>query len=370
MYTVQGDNYFLSRYPFLMLVLFFGVLLFINRKRGMKKAPFFICAATAILLDWAIFEELWAASDPSRREMRCILSAIGYTLRPMFACMMCFVLEPKRKRRLIYSIPLIFNGIISFLSIFNGWVFSYNDNYNFIRGPLGTVPFIVPGLYFALFGYLLYRYCNSGHRQNMAVIIVAYLGMLVSIGLDVFLDGTTIPICAIVCILFIYIHMSFGEAQQDDLTGLANRAAFFADLEYRPDCIVGIAMLDMNDLKGINDKKGHLYGDQALRQIGRALLRNSSLHATPYRIGGDEFSIIFRRIPQEKAAGIVTNVRAELQEKGISVAAGYSYRTGADKAGLTLLRTQADDKMYEDKKAYHDQPEHDRRKGKMPHPAG
>jgi diguanylate cyclase (GGDEF)-like protein len=84
----------------------------------------------------------------------------------------------------------------------------------------------------------------------------------------------------------------------DPLTGLGNHRAFqeelarlVADAQHREDPL-SLLMLDLDDLKRINDERGHAGGDEVLAAMGR-LLTTSTRHADrAFRIGGDEFAIL------------------------------------------------------------------------------
>lgn len=94
-----------------------------------------------------------------------------------------------------------------------------------------------------------------------------------------------------------YEYQLFQQANQDELTGLANRRAFLehmnqwiarADRWDREECIM---FLDVNNFKDVNDTLGHEVGDQLLKKIAELLrerLRASDMLA---RFGGDEFVI-------------------------------------------------------------------------------
>lgn len=87
-------------------------------------------------------------------------------------------------------------------------------------------------------------------------------------------------------------------AYSDPLTGLANRRAFEMQLsDLRRDtgdsCALGaLAIVDLDNLKPINDRFGHAAGDECLRQIAMRL--ETSLSDAPLiaRIGGDEFGLL------------------------------------------------------------------------------
>jgi len=94
---------------------------------------------------------------------------------------------------------------------------------------------------------------------------------------------------------------------RDFLTGIYNRR-FFADF-YRKQFerylrygeVFSVAMMDIDDFKGVNDSYGHIFGDFVLKRLAQALqngIRASDLVA---RYGGEEFSFVFSNTPSREA---------------------------------------------------------------------
>ncbi len=89
------------------------------------------------------------------------------------------------------------------------------------------------------------------------------------------------------------------EAEVDHLTGLFNRRVFFARAgEALSDACAGrcrpaIALLDVDNMKEINDMYGHQCGDEVLRRAARALRLSVRHDDVPARYGGDEFAVLF-----------------------------------------------------------------------------
>ncbi len=87
-------------------------------------------------------------------------------------------------------------------------------------------------------------------------------------------------------------------AYSDPLTGLANRRAFemqLSDLRRSlgDGCALGLlAIVDLDNLKPINDRFGHAAGDECLRQLAMRLETSLSDAAIVARIGGDEFALL------------------------------------------------------------------------------
>ncbi|MCR5415854.1 MAG: GGDEF domain-containing protein [Pseudobutyrivibrio sp.] len=88
------------------------------------------------------------------------------------------------------------------------------------------------------------------------------------------------------------------EARQDQLTGVKNKRAYgdIEDLLNRrikdsKNLKFAVVVCDLNDLKQINDEKGHNAGDEYIKE-GCKIICNVFAHSPVYRIGGDEFAII------------------------------------------------------------------------------
>ena len=88
------------------------------------------------------------------------------------------------------------------------------------------------------------------------------------------------------------------SADSDELTGIANRAAFNRVLSdaitaaHRRKTPLLLALVDLDGFKEINDTLGHLAGDDVLRAVGRRLQLPWLQQSFAARLGGDEFALI------------------------------------------------------------------------------
>lgn len=144
------------------------------------------------------------------------------------------------------------------------------------------------------------------------------------------------------------------EALLDPLTRLANRRAWDQLMAREEDRCrryghpAAIFMLDLDDLKEVNDANGHAAGDVLLERAADALreaVRDSDVVA---RLGGDEFGIIAIECDAGGARRLLTRIRDALDRYGVRASAGISLRDPT--LGLTRAWEEADRLMYQQKK--------------------
>ena len=108
----------------------------------------------------------------------------------------------------------------------------------------------------------------------------------------------------------------------DPLTGLANRRAFqdqyrrLAEGARRRSSPVLLLLIDVLDLKHINDRFGHAAGDDVLRTVADTLMQTTRSTDLVARYGGDEFVALLESAGADDAPGLVTRVRRKLAEIG------------------------------------------------------
>jgi diguanylate cyclase (GGDEF)-like protein/PAS domain S-box-containing protein len=157
----------------------------------------------------------------------------------------------------------------------------------------------------------------------------------------------------------------FLRSVTDDMTGFLNRRAYEAQLEYYrrnpiPDNLV-FTMIDINQLKLVNDTLGHAAGDELIcgfANIANKLKPLQGQNGKIFRTGGDEFVCMFCLTPEEYAVGErefyshVGQWQGKLV-KNMSISAGHACKVDYPDANIDELAKLADERMYKAKAEYY-----------------
>ncbi len=186
--------------------------------------------------------------------------------------------------------------------------------------------------------------------------------------------GVSLNIAALV--LLVYMAMVVAREQRrsrdaairlssiDSLTGLYNRAYFFAALDReierstRSKRGFSMLMLDLDGLKPINDLHGHFQGDRVLRGVGEVIRHRVRRIDTAARYGGDEFVVLLPETEPTGAYVLAEKIRSGVADLGIEAGARRiptSLSIGAvnfpaDGRSADELMIAADEAMYASKR--------------------
>ena len=132
------------------------------------------------------------------------------------------------------------------------------------------------------------------------------------------------------------------QANTDVLTGLPNRRAImdlFDDAlqSANAECRFGVAVIDLDNFKAINDTHGHISGDLYLCETARRFNRYCAAHDVVARFGGDEFAVLFRNVrgPDDiaaRATGLLAalSVPTHIMGKSFRLQASLGYAAWPD----------------------------------------
>lgn len=150
-------------------------------------------------------------------------------------------------------------------------------------------------------------------------------------------------------------------AMTDDLTGLRNLRSFEAGLlsllraSRQSNAPLSVFVLDVDRLKDINDRHGHLAGAEAVRMIGQIIARLLPLNGIACRYGGDEFAIAVPDCDASRAEQIATGLCQAVKTTApmlvgrcwaagtLSISVGVACRTSPRPGTPPLLQTEAEE---------------------------
>jgi two-component system, cell cycle response regulator len=162
-------------------------------------------------------------------------------------------------------------------------------------------------------------------------------------------------------------------ATHDSLTGLMNRGEIVAMLERelerarRERTTVGVILGDIDHFKNVNDTFGHLFGDEALREVGRRLRAQLRVYDGVGRYGGEEFLMVLPHCDLSNALLRADELRQDIartpvvcsgEEKLITMSMGVAVSAGEGKNEIETLLHQADTGLYAAKEKGRNRIEH------------
>jgi diguanylate cyclase (GGDEF)-like protein len=142
-------------------------------------------------------------------------------------------------------------------------------------------------------------------------------------------------------------------AATDELTGSPNRRAFLDRLaraigEVTPGRGAAVCLVDLDGFKEVNDREGHLAGDDVLKVVAGALAAAVRETDTVARLGGDEFAVLARTGPDLPGALLAERLRTAVASvgaaRGVTASVGVTTLVAGDDVEAVLHR--ADEAMY------------------------
>ena len=179
------------------------------------------------------------------------------------------------------------------------------------------------------------------------------------------------------CALLLFYNIRIGEefvqnqillnriSNVDMLTGLYNQNCYKEYLETEKkkahDMNIGVMFFDVNNLKLLNDTKGHEYGDLLLQRCAKSLLNIcDNDYSAAFRVGGDEFVVVVENATQEMMNHLASEWEQAMQNINTENKNMYEALECSMASGVALGKNKeieelihcADIKMYENKKLF------------------
>jgi diguanylate cyclase (GGDEF)-like protein len=143
------------------------------------------------------------------------------------------------------------------------------------------------------------------------------------------------------------------RAARDPMTGLGHHATFHAELpaarKVAPPRSCCVLVIDVDGFKHINDSRGHAAGDDVLRAVAGLLRSVTPAHGRAYRIGGDEFAMLFHCASEGDARAVAWDLQAQAPGRlGTTLSIGLAIAAEAESDEQLFAR--ADAALYEVKR--------------------
>lgn len=334
------------------ICLAFMIFLLSNGNFSPRTNRLFFCATGCTLLllvlnalgseALALSRSFWLAGQAAAYVLRCAI--------PYFLLLISMRNKHTPKTDFLFSLPLFAAAALSCVSVFTGIAFSFDAAGQPIRGPLYFLPFAVVA------GYIAWLTVNTAanylqkSRRGIFFLLVLDIVALTAIFAEILSKSALYAVFSSLCafdIVFYYLLLYQFKSNCDRLTGCLGRRQFFLDAKSAS--LTAVIALDLNGLKYINDTHGHAEGDGALAKMAETVRSVLPKNAAMYRVGGDEFSILCRRMKEEDVKFLMEQIRSAMEPSGYTWASGYAMFRKENGFGTTCL--MADAAMYENKAA-------------------
>ncbi|WP_179950999.1 putative bifunctional diguanylate cyclase/phosphodiesterase [Xylanimonas oleitrophica] len=205
-----------------------------------------------------------------------------------------------------------------------------------VSAALMYLPLLVPAF------YLYPRPVAWGHTVMIGVLAFAVLRDNPAFGAPEMVRGVGIALLLTTAVSWLV--RASDLAERDYITGLTNRRGF----ERRAEAFLGaydgsrpaaLLVIDIDELKATNDRRGHKHGDDLLLRLGRswsAALPPGTLLA---RHGGDEFTVLVDDVTPDQVDSLLDTMRS--LSSGLSLTAGVAWCIAGETLTMLMLRADA-----------------------------
>ena len=260
------------------------------------------------------------------RIMAFVLNELLYTMNILFGFLWILFADAKvysenkllKKRFIPMSLPLLVMLVLLIANIFNGWVFEISEENVYSRNFLFVFDYAVTYSYLLAGAGILYKNRRSTKRYTYLPVLLFILPVAIGSLLQFLFYGiATLWLSAAIGLTSLYISIQTENAYLDRLTGVYNRhyletyvGALYKEAarDFKKKKLAAL-MIDIDYFKSINDRYGHVVGDDALIRSARILRESVGKNALVARYGGDEFLVILRDKSETEVALLVGEIQ-------------------------------------------------------------
>lgn len=326
---------------------------------------------------WVLNGQMFAGA----RTLNLIVTTGYYALDPLMSLLYLLFCDiklgvPKARRRQLlpfYLIPITVNLLLSLLSLNGSYLFHIDAANRYARGSLLVLSFALSSVLLAVAFIRVMRFTRrklwldvmsdsritpNGARSLLTFALPPLIGAIAQVWFN---QITVAWISTTLSLLIVFINIQNVEIATDALTGILNRRqtdSYLMSLMQSRDRAFTLIVMDLDHFKQINDRNGHIVGDNALKAtatVMRSVCRKDEFFS---RYGGDEFVVITQSASEAYAEdlirrlndGLATYCRRNGLPFRLSLCAGYAVRT-PDFDTPDALFALADARLYEQKSA-------------------
>lgn len=304
----------------------------------------FICLEISILI----------LSETTNSKTHILSNALNSIFSPVILLSLSFLFDESLcKYRKYIFIPFYIQVAIYAIYIWLGWISIHIDNeyiiYLFFLLNIFVILYSLVILVYALFR------SSKEYETNQKIYLTilcmpVYIGSIIQI---VFQNILCLGVSVSISLMFYYTFLLEEQVKLDPLTGILNRWSFDKNIaEIQKLNAVIIVVLDLNNLKMINDTWGHIVGDNCLVEAANLIKLSFEGIGITYRIGGDEFCVLCRSSQESrlteafnKLESLIANRRNNLHIP-LEIAFGYEVYNKTKSGNIYDSFTKADLAMY------------------------
>lgn len=228
--------------------------------------------------------------------LRFFTSAMQFAVAPLSPLILLWIYKRNQTihMRWLQCLPAVVTAVLSMSSIKTGWVLWVEPGNIYSRGPLFLLPFFASAIYVVFIMYAVSRQAAPGRKLETTFLLCAGVAIAGACTLEiVFVIRYMIWSTTAVMLMTYFLLITILKVLYDPQTGVYSRLAYSKRIEsIKPSQPVTMAMIDMNELKAINDHFGHKAGDRAIEKVSGTLLSLPLKGIKLYRYGGDEFVMV------------------------------------------------------------------------------
>lgn len=232
------------------------------------------------------------------RNVHILVKVIEFCISPIIPFLYVKVIDydnSSRKRMIFTKIFIISNIIVEMMNFIIPITFYIDESNIYRRGQFYLIYFSYYMIGILFFVFILMNIIKKYQNKNFASLACMLIFLLSSFAIRQFSNGIRCDwlVIAIIQIAFISYYSDL-ILKIDELTQLLNRRTYENFIK-KIDFYTCIIRFDVNKFKAINDSYGHQCGDICLKIVADTLLKIYGDFAYCYRVGGDEFDVIFKK---------------------------------------------------------------------------